>query len=228
MGQKVNPISMRLGSFKEPYAKWFADNKKEFANTLNNDLKARKFLKKKFGDNAAISKIKIERPSKNMMNIVISSGRPGVLIGKKGEGISTLSSELSGDIGIPVHITIEEIRKPDTDAQLIAELIAKQLEQRVTFRRAMKKAVQSALRGGVQGIKVCVSGRLGGTDIARTEWYREGRVPLHTLKANIDYGFAEAQTTYGIIGVKTWVCHGEEMAEEETGKSGVKSKYKQE
>jgi small subunit ribosomal protein S3 len=213
MGQKVNPISIRLGSFRSPDAKWFAISKKDFASTLDADLKARKFLANKLRD-AAISRIEIERPGNKNAKIIIFSARPGVLIGKKGEGIEALKKETSKIMGIPVHITIEEIRRPDVDSKLVAEGVARQLEQRIAFRRAMKKAVQSALRGGAQGIKICVSGRLGGTDIARTEWYREGRVPLHTFRENIDYALAEAKTTYGIIGVKVWICRAEEVAEE--------------
>jgi small subunit ribosomal protein S3 len=212
MGQKINPVSFRLYVRRDPDAKWFAFAKTDFAKTLAADFKARNFLMKKLRD-AAVSRIKIERPAKNA-KITIFSARPGVLIGKKGEGIETLKAEVAKIMGIPVHITIEEIRKPDVDAKLVAESVARQLEQRIAFRRAMKKAVQGALRGGAQGIKICVSGRLGGTDIARTEWYREGRVPLHTLRANIDYSLAEAKTTYGIIGVKVWICHADEATEE--------------
>lgn len=211
MGQKINPVGIRLGSFRSPDAKWFANSKKEFASTLDADFKARDFLMKKLKD-ASVSRIKIERPARNA-KITILTARPGVLIGKKGEGVEALRVEVSKIMGIPVNFTIEENRKPDVDAKLLAESIARQLEQRIAFRRAMKKAVQSALRSGAQGVRVNVSGRLNGSDIARTEWYREGRVPLHTFKADIDYALAEAKTTYGIIGVKVWVCRADEPSE---------------
>ncbi|MFM8757961.1 MAG: 30S ribosomal protein S3, partial [Methylophilaceae bacterium] len=186
--------------------RWYA-NSKSFPAMLNSDIKVREFLKKKLS-HAAVSKIVIERPAKNA-KITIHSARPGIVIGKKGEDIETLRSSLQGLMGVPVHLNIEEVRKPEIDATLIAESIAQQLEKRVMFRRAMKRAMQNAMRLGAQGIKIMSSGRLNGIEIARTEWYREGRVPLHTLRADIDYGVAEASTTYGIIGIKVWVFKGE-------------------
>lgn len=205
MGQKVNPIGIRLGINKDWNSKWYAG--KNYAQLLNQDINLRKELKKKLMP-AAISRIQIERPANNAI-VTIHSARPGVLIGKKGGGIEGLKAEISAKLGVPVHLNIEEIRKPDLDATLVAESIAQQLEQRVMFRRAMKRAVTSALKAGAKGIKICVSGRLGGAEIARSEWYREGRVPLHTFRADIDYGTAESKTTYGIIGVKVWICKGE-------------------
>lgn len=206
MGQKVNPIGMRLGITQDWKSKWYA-NSRDYAKYLNADLRVREFLMKKL-KNASLSYIKIERPARNA-KVVIYSARPGVIIGKKGGEIERLRDEVSKIIQVPVHISIEEIRKPELDAVLVAESIAQQLERRVMFRRAMKRAVQTTLRQGALGIKVCVSGRLGGTEIARTEWYREGRVPLHTFRADIDYGTARANTTYGVIGVKVWIFKGE-------------------
>ncbi|MBB1073020.1 30S ribosomal protein S3 [Rhodoferax sp. 4810] len=206
MGQKVHPIGIRLGIVKSWTSKWYADSK-DYANLLNTDLSVRAFLKKKLA-NASVSRIQIDRPAKNA-HITIHTARPGVVIGKKGEDIDKLRAEISNLMGIPVHISIEEIRKPELDAQLVAEGIAQQLERRIMFRRAMKRAVQSSMRVGAEGIRVNIAGRLNGAEIARSEWYREGRVPLHTLRADIDYGFAEARTTYGILGVKTWIFRGE-------------------
>ena len=206
MGQKVNPIGFRLAVKKNWSSKWFSTSK-NFAALLNNDIKVREFLNKKLV-NAAVSKIIIERPAKNA-KITIYSARPGIVIGKKGEDIETLRSSLQDLMGIPVQLNIEEIRKPEIDATLIAQSIAQQLEKRVMFRRAMKRAMQNAMRLGAQGIKIKSAGRLNGIEIARSEWYREGRVPLHTLRADIDYGVARAQTTYGIIGIKVWVFKGE-------------------
>ena len=206
MGQKVNPIGFRLAVKKNWTSKWFSSSK-NFAELLNNDIKVREFLNKKLV-NAAVSKIVIERPAKNA-KITIYSARPGIVIGKKGEDIETLRSSLQGLMGIPVQLNIEEVRKPEIDATLIAQSIAQQLEKRVMFRRAMKRAMQNAMRLGAQGIKIKSAGRLNGIEIARSEWYREGRVPLHTLRADIDYGVARAQTTYGIIGIKVWVFKGE-------------------
>jgi small subunit ribosomal protein S3 len=206
MGQKIHPIGFRLGVQKNWTSRWYA-NSKSFPAMLNSDIKVREFLKKKLS-HAAVSKIVIERPAKNA-KITIYSARPGIVIGKKGEDIETLRSSLQGLMGVPVHLNIEEVRKPEIDATLIAESIAQQLEKRVMFRRAMKRAMQNAMRLGAQGIKIMSSGRLNGIEIARTEWYREGRVPLHTLRADIDYGVAEASTTYGIIGIKVWVFKGE-------------------
>ena len=206
MGQKVNPIGFRLAVKKNWSSKWFSTSK-NFAELLQNDIKVRTFLNKKLV-NAAVSKIIIERPAKNA-KITIYSARPGIVIGKKGEDIETLRSSLQNLMGIPVQLNIEEVRKPEIDATLIAQSIAQQLEKRVMFRRAMKRAMQNAMRLGAQGIKIKSAGRLNGIEIARSEWYREGRVPLHTLRADIDYGVARAQTTYGIIGIKVWVFKGE-------------------
>jgi small subunit ribosomal protein S3 len=206
MGQKVNPIGFRLAIKKNWSSKWFS-NSKNFSALLLNDIKVREFLNKKL-INAAVSKIIIERPAKNA-KITIYSARPGIVIGKKGEDIETLRSSLQDLMGIPVQLNIEEVRKPEIDATLIAQSIAQQLEKRVMFRRAMKRAMQNAMRLGAQGIKIKSAGRLNGIEIARSEWYREGRVPLHTLRADIDYGVARAQTNYGIIGIKVWVFKGE-------------------
>ena len=206
MGQKVHPNGLRLGIVKEHNSRWYADSR-NFANVLNQDLNVRAFLKKKLSQ-ASVSRIQIDRPANNA-HITIHTARPGVVIGKKGEDIDALRSEVARMMGIPVHISIEEIRKPELDAQLVAEGIAQQLERRVMFRRAMKRAVQTSMRLGAEGVKVNIGGRLNGAEIARSEWYREGRVPLHTLRADIDYGFAEANTTYGVIGVKVWIFKGE-------------------
>ena len=206
MGQKINPIGFRLGVQKNWSSKWFTSTK-NFPVFLNNDIKVREFLNKKLA-NAAVSKIIIERPAKNA-KVTIMTARPGIVIGKKGEDIENLRSDLQGLMGIPVQLNIEEVRKPEIDATLIAQSIAQQLEKRVQFRRAMKRAMQNAMRLGAQGIKIMSSGRLNGIEIARSEWYREGRVPLHTLRADIDYGVARAQTQYGIIGIKVWIYKGE-------------------
>ena len=207
MGQKIHPTGFRLAVTRNWTSKWFA-NSKNFAPTLKEDIKIREYLKKKLG-HASVGKITIERPAKNA-RITIFSARPGVVIGKKGEDIEVLKAELRKMLGVQmVHVNIEEIRKPEIDAQLIADSIAQQLEKRIMFRRAMKRAMQNAMRLGAQGIKIASSGRLNGIEIARNEWYREGRVPLHTLRADIDYGFGEAKTTYGVIGIKVWVYKGE-------------------
>ena len=206
MGHKVNPVGIRLGISKDWNSKWYAP-KREFAQYLVADLKVRELLKKKLAQ-AGVSKIHIERPAKNA-RITIHTARPGVVIGKKGEDIEKLRKEVSDIMGVPAHINVNEVRKPELDAQLVAESIAQQLERRIMFRRAMKRSVQNAMRIGALGIKVNVGGRLNGAEIARSEWYREGRVPLHTLRADIDYGFAEAKTTYGVIGVKVWIYKGE-------------------
>jgi small subunit ribosomal protein S3 len=206
MGQKIHPIGFRLAVQKNWTSRWYA-NSKNFPGMLQGDIKVREYLKKKLA-HAAVSKIIIERPAKNA-KITIYSARPGIVIGKKGEDIETLRSALQRMMGVPVHLNIEEVRKPEIDATLIAENIAQQLEKRVMFRRAMKRAMQNAMRLGAQGIKIMSAGRLNGIEIARTEWYREGRVPLHTLRADLDYGVAEASTTYGIIGIKVWVFKGE-------------------
>lgn len=206
MGHKVHPTGIRLGISKDWNSKWFA-GKREYAEYLGADLKVRELLKKKLAQ-AGVSRIQIERPAKTA-RVTIHTARPGVVIGKKGEDIERLRKEVSRVMGVPSHINVVEVRKPELDAQLVAESIAQQLERRIMFRRAMKRSVQNAMRLGALGIKVNVAGRLNGAEIARSEWYREGRVPLHTLRADIDYGFAEARTTYGIIGVKVWVYKGE-------------------
>ncbi len=217
MGQKVHPTGIRLGIVKQWTSKWYADSK-DYADMLNTDLQVREYLKKRLSQ-ASVSRIQIDRPANNA-HITIHTARPGLVIGKKGEDIDKLRQEVSRRMGVPVHISVEEIRKPELDAQLVAENITQQLERRVMFRRAMKRAVQTAMRLGAGGIKINIAGRLNGAEIARSEWYREGRVPLHTLRADIDYGFAEARTTYGVIGVKVWVFKGEvfdgvEAAQEE-------------
>jgi small subunit ribosomal protein S3 len=206
MGQKVHPTGIRLGIVKDWTSKWYADSK-EYANFLHTDLKVRAFLQKKLA-NASVSRIQIERPARNA-RITIHTARPGIVIGKKGEDIERLRGEVFKMMGCPVHINIEEVRKPELDATLVAQSIAQQLEKRIMFRRAMKRAVGNAMRLGAQGVRVSVAGRLNGAEIARTEWYREGRVPLHTLRADIDYGTAEAHTTYGVIGIKVWIFKGE-------------------
>ncbi|MEQ9546732.1 MAG: 30S ribosomal protein S3 [Marinobacter sp.] len=206
MGHKVNPTGIRLGVIKEHNSVWYAE-KQEYANNLLNDIQVREFLDKRLVK-ASVSKIVIERPAQNA-RITIHTARPGIVIGKKGEDVDRLRREVSDMMGVPVHINIEEVRKPDLDARLVAQNVAGQLERRVMFRRAMKRAVQNAMRQGAKGIKIQVGGRLGGAEIARSEWYREGRVPLHTLRADIDYATYEAKTTYGIIGVKVWIFKGE-------------------
>ena len=206
MGQKVHPTGIRLGIVKDWTSKWYADSK-EYADLLNTDLEVRDYLKKRLSQ-ASVSRIQIDRPAKNA-HITVHTARPGLVIGKKGEDIDALRAEVSRRMGIPVHISVEEIRKPELDAQLVAESITQQLERRVMFRRAMKRSVQTSMRLGALGVKISIAGRLNGAEIARSEWAREGRVPLHTLRADIDYGFAEANTTYGIIGVKVWIFKGE-------------------
>jgi small subunit ribosomal protein S3 len=208
MGQKVNPICIRLGVIRNEDSVWYAGSK-DYANYLNADLKLRVYLERKLFD-AAVSRIKIERPAKNA-RVTIYSARPGTIIGRKGENIDVLRKEISNFMGVPVYLSVEEITKPDIDAKLVANYIARQLENRALFRKVMKKSVQNAKRAGALGIKICVSGRLGGSEIARCEWNREGRVPLHTFRADIDYGLGEAKTTYGIVGVKVWIFKGEIM-----------------
>ena len=208
MGQKVHPTGIRLGIVKKHTSVWYAEGK-EYTQNLLADLEVREFIKKKLA-NASVSRVEIER-SAQTAKLTIFTARPGIVIGKKGEDVESLRRILTEKMGIPVQINIEEIRKPDLDALLVADSVASQLERRVMFRRAMKRAVQNAMRQGAEGIKVQVGGRLGGAEIARSEWYREGRVPLHTLRADIDYGTAEANTTYGIIGVKVWIFKGEIM-----------------
>ena len=212
MGQKVHPIGIRLGVVKDHNSVWYADSK-SYAQNLINDIEVREYILKKL-DAASVSRVKIERPAQTA-RITIFTARPGIVIGKKGEDVDGLRKELSEKMGVPVHINIEEIRKPDVDARLVAQNVAQQLERRVMFRRAMQRVVQNAMRQGAQGIKVQVGGRLGGAEIARTEWYREGRVPLHTLRADIDYATYEAHTTYGVIGVKVWIFKGEVIGEGE-------------
>ena len=209
MGQKIHPTGFRLPVTRAWASRWYANNR-NFASMLAEDLDVREYLKQRL-KNAAVSRILIERPAKNA-RITIFSARPGVVIGKKGEDIENLKAELAKRLGVPVAVNIEEVRKPEVDAQLIADSITQQLEKRIMFRRAMKRAMQNAMRLGAQGIKIMSAGRLNGIEIARTEWYREGRVPLHTLKADIDYGFSEAKTTYGVIGVKVWVYRGDRLA----------------
>lgn len=206
MGQKVHPIGIRLGVIRKSNANWYADPKK-YSEYLINDLQVRKYLEKKLKA-AMISGISIERPT-GAAKITIATARPGIIIGKKGEDIESLQKELTKLIGVPAQVSIEEITQPDLDARLVADGIASQLERRVMFRRAMKRAVQNSMKAGAQGIKVELSGRLGGAEIARSEWYREGRVPLHTLRADIDYSNVRAETTYGTIGVKVWIFRGE-------------------
>jgi len=209
MGQKIHPTGFRLSVTRDWASRWYA-NSKVFPQMLKEDIEVRDYLKKKLA-HASVGRVIIERPAKNA-RVTVFSARPGVVIGKKGEDIEQLKGDLQRRMGVPVHVNIEEIRKPEVDAQLIADSIAQQLEKRIMFRRAMKRAMQNAMRLGAQGIKIMSSGRLNGAEIARTEWYREGRVPLHTLRADIDYGTSEAKTTYGIIGIKVWVFKGEMMA----------------
>jgi small subunit ribosomal protein S3 len=208
MGQKIHPTGFRLPVSRNWASRWYA-NDRDFAGMLAEDIKVREYLKSKL-KNAAVSRVLIERPAKNA-RITIYSARPGVVIGKKGEDIERLKKDLATQLGVPVAVNIEEVRKPEVDAQLIADSITQQLEKRIMFRRAMKRAMQNAMRLGAQGIKIMSAGRLNGIEIARTEWYREGRVPLHTLRADIDYGFSEAKTTYGVIGVKVWVYKGDHL-----------------
>jgi small subunit ribosomal protein S3 len=206
MGQKVHPVGIRLGIVKDHNSVWYADSK-NYAGQLITDLEVRDYILKTL-DHASVSRVVIERPAQTA-RITIHTARPGIVIGKKGEDVDRLRKTLADKMKVPVHINIEEIRKPDLDARLVAQNVAQQLERRVMFRRAMKRVVQNAMRQGAEGIKVQISGRLGGAEIARTEWYREGRVPLHTLRADIDYATYEAATTYGILGVKVWIFKGE-------------------
>ena len=206
MGQKVHPTGIRLGIIKDWTSTWYADNK-NYAEYLNADMKVRDYLRKRLA-NASVSRIQIERPAGNA-RVIIHTARPGIVIGKKGEDIERLRIKVSEMMGVPTHVSVGEIRKPELDAFLVAESVAQQIERRIMFRRAMKRAVTNTMRLGAEGIKITVSGRLNGAEIARTEWYREGRVPLHTLRADIDYATAEASTTYGIIGVKVWLFKGE-------------------
>mgnify|MGYP003572526181 CR=1 FL=1 len=223
MGQKVHPTGIRLGIVKQWTSKWYSDTK-HYADLLNTDLEIRDYLRKRLAQ-ASVSRIQIDRPAKNA-HITIHTARPGIVIGKKGEDIDLLRREVSRRMGIPVHISVEEIRKPELDAQLVAEGITQQLERRVMFRRAMKRSVQTSMRLGAEGIRINIAGRLNGAEIARSEWYREGRVPLHTLRADIDYGFAEAKTTYGVIGVKVWIFKGEVFGDGEQEEAGGRSSAK--
>ena len=206
MGQKVHPTGIRLGVVKGHNSVWYADSKR-YASQLVTDLSVREYILKRL-DAASVSRIVIERPAQTA-RVTIHTARPGIVIGKKGEDVEALRQELTSRMGVPVHITIEEIRKPDMDARLVAQNVAQQLERRVQFRRAMRRVLQNAMRLGAQGMRIRVAGRLGGADIARSETYREGRVPLPTLRADIDYATAEANTTYGVIGVKVWIFKGE-------------------
>ncbi len=221
MGQKVHPIGIRLGIVKKHTSTWYA-SKGQYADNLYTDLKVREYIENALS-HASVSRVDIERPA-NTARVTIHTARPGIVIGKKGEDVEKLRSAISAKMGIPCHINIEEIRKPDLDAKLAAQGVAQQLERRVMFRRAMKRAVQNAMRQGAEGVKIQVSGRLGGAEIARSEWYREGRVPLHTLRADIDYAHAEAATTYGIIGVKVWIFKGEIIGGMEETESNQKKK----
>jgi small subunit ribosomal protein S3 len=213
MGQKVNPVGIRLGIVKDWSSRWYSSSK-EFSDTLCADIKVREFLRKKLAQ-AGISRIQIDRPARNA-RVTVHTARPGVIIGKSGKEVENLRDEVSKIVNVPVHVSIEEVRKPELDARLVAESVAQQLERRIMFRRAMKRAVTTALRAGALGIKISVSGRLGGSEIARTEWYREGRVPLQTFRADIDYSLAEAFTTYGVIGVKVWIFKGEMIGDKTT------------
>jgi small subunit ribosomal protein S3 len=223
MGQKVHPIGIRLGIVKDHNSVWYADSK-TFADKLVNDLEVRRYVEEKLA-HASVSRVVIERPAQTA-RVTIHTARPGVVIGKKGEDVEKLRNELTKRMGVPVHINIEEIRKPDLDAKLVAAGVANQLERRVMFRRAMKRAVQNAMRQGAKGIKIQLGGRLGGAEIARSEWYREGRVPLHTLRADIDYSSFEAHTQYGVIGIKVWIFKGEVIGGQEAPVAKPKTKSK--
>ncbi|MBQ0720042.1 MAG: 30S ribosomal protein S3 [Gammaproteobacteria bacterium] len=221
MGQKVHPIGIRLGIVKKHTSVWYAD-KADYAVKLNSDLRVRSMIQKRLA-HASVSRVDIERPSASA-RITIHTARPGIVIGKRGEDVDKLRAAVSAEMGVPVHINIEEIRKPDLDATLVAQNVAQQLERRVMFRRAMKRAVQNAMRQGAKGVKIQIGGRLGGAEIARSEWYREGRVPLHTFRADIDYAHAEAATTYGIVGVKVWIFKGEVLGSDEAEPAQAKKK----
>lgn len=227
MGQKVNPVGIRLGIVKKWSSRWYS-SMKDFSNTLYADIKVREFLKNRLAQ-AGVSHIQIDRPAKNA-RVTVLAAKPGVIIGKSGREIENLRIDVSNIVKVPVHVTIEEVRKPEIDARLVAESVAQQLVKRIMFRRAMKRAVTTALRAGALGIKISLSGRLGGSEIARTEWYREGRVPLQTFRADVDYALAEAMTTYGVIGVKVWIFKGEiigdkiQQPSENVDKSGKQEK----
>jgi small subunit ribosomal protein S3 len=221
MGQKVHPTGIRLGIVKHHTSVWYAD-KADYAIKLNSDLRVRSMIQKRLA-HASVSRVEIERPSASA-RITIHTARPGIVIGKRGEDVDKLRAAVSAEMGVPVHINIEEIRKPDLDATLVAQNVCQQLERRVMFRRAMKRAVQNAIRQGAKGVKIQIGGRLGGAEIARSEWYREGRVPLHTFRADIDYAHEEAATTYGIIGVKVWIFKGEVLGSDEAEPAQAKKK----
>jgi len=218
MGQKVHPVGFRLGISAEHSSRWYAERSK-YRDNVEQDFRIREMLRKRL-KNASCSRIQIERLAGSVA-ISIHTARPGIVIGKKGEDIDKLRVELGNMVGLPVKVNVEEIRKPELDAYLVAESVAQQLERRIMFRRAMRRAVSNAMRLGAGGIKIQVSGRLNGAEIARTEWYREGRVPLHTLRADVDYGTAEAETTYGIIGIKVWLFKGEVFAGAENGETAA-------
>lgn len=227
MGQKVNPVGIRLGIVKQWSSRWYS-SMKDFSNTLYADIKVREFLKSRLAQ-AGVSRIQIDRPAKNA-RVTVLAAKPGVILGKSGRDVENLRNEVGNIVKVPVHVTIEEVRKPEIDARLVAEAVAQQLVKRIMFRRAMKRAVTTALRAGALGIKISLSGRLGGSEIARTEWYREGRVPLQTFRADVDYALAEAMTTYGVIGVKVWIFKGEIIGDkmqqpfENADKSGKQEK----
>lgn len=225
MGQKVNPVGIRLGIVQEWVSRWYASTK-EYSDILCADLKVRDFLRKRLAQ-AGVSRIQIDRPARNA-RVTVHTARPGVIIGKSGKEVENLRDEVSKIVKVPVHVSIEEVRKPELDAKLVAESVAQQLERRIMFRRAMKRAVTTALRSGALGIKISVSGRLGGSEIARTEWYREGRVPLQTFRADIDYALAEAFTTYGVIGVKVWIFKGEVLGDKAAQSETTEKPAKQE
>ncbi len=218
MGQKVHPVGIRLGIIKDWTSKWYADSK-DYADYLHIDLQVRDYVRRKLA-NASVSRIQIERPAHNA-RVIIHTARPGIVIGKKGEDIDRLRNDITKMMGVPATVSVEEIRKPELDAYLVAESVAQQIERRIMFRRAMKRAVTNTMRLGALGIKINVAGRLNGAEIARSEWYREGRVPLHTLRADIDYGFAESNTTYGVIGIKVWIFKGEVLSHEEAAEEDV-------
>ncbi|WP_423821640.1 30S ribosomal protein S3 [Salinisphaera sp. SPP-AMP-43] len=222
MGHKVHPVGFRLGITSEWSSRWYAEGS-GYSDALNNDLAVRDYIRGRLS-HASVSRIQIDRPARSA-RITIHTARPGIVIGKKGEDIDKLRAAVSERMGVPVHLSVEEIRRPELDAYLVAQNIAQQLERRIMFRRAMKRAVGNAMRLGAGGIRVNAAGRLNGAEIARTEWYRDGRVPLHTLRADIDYGLAEAKTTYGVIGVKVWIFKGEvfdtEPRVEESAESGA-------
>ena len=220
MGQKVNPISLRIGITHNWTSNWFVANKKSYRNFLHEDLKIRNYVKKKFYQ-AGISKLEIERPSNEKLRLIVYCSKPGLLIGRKGADIELLRKNLAGMYKKEISIDVREVKRPEIDSQLVAENIALQLERRVSYRRAMKRSMTSALRLGAIGIKIAVSGRLNGNEIARSEWYREGRVPLSTLRADIDYGFAESLTTYGVIGVKVWIFKGEILRRKKNSKGAL-------